>query len=304
MSAGVIGQTRFHLVRAPLAIFMSTDLSRTEAEQNELRQSLAELLRQRRIRTVRQRAIRPARQSASSACRAQRDLDAQHGNLDRQLETLRVSQTRLDEASARAESGASNLHDLATRCAADTRPALEHEISRAARGAGAAGRRVCHRAAQAESLSKNVANDLAAARAELSAAAEALVRSASAWLRSRRRSVTPSRRASAGQNQCASGGAQRPVEPHAAAAGAEEPASEDRSTWWGELKQLRSSLGKSSQRPAKQRQPAAASATASGASATQPAAADDPVLDSVMAQFQTLQNELVRGQTAGHVAAK
>jgi chromosome segregation ATPase len=292
---------------------MSTDVTQPDTDQNELRQSLAELVRagDEFAQFVTEQFEQLASLDARLAER-EREADVERGHVNGQLESLRASQQRLDEASARAEKGASDLCDLATRCAAEAQPALQDEI-RALREERERLRDELGAArAQIDSLLKGVAEEAAGARAELAAAAEALVRerehlaTREAPLReaiATRQAMPQAPAAASAQDPAGSSAVERPIDRQlAATTSAEEQPSDGRTTWWGELKQLRSNLGKSANRPAKGRasSPDVAAASSSDAAPIGPRAqSDDPVLDSVVAQFEMLQKELGRAPAAG-----
>jgi len=304
---------------------MSSDLAISAADRDQLRQTLAELRRAgEEFEEFVGEQLDELAAVAARLDRRERELAAQFDDLGRHIASLADSQRRLDEANAATTQCAAELRDLAGQFAVDTGRQMGDEIAALSTERERLREELEAARSQSQTAAQSVTTDLGEARAALAAAVDELARervrlaeafvpvqeTVAAHLEALAQHRTIVEQALASDHPAA----MLPAEPTAAplpGPAAEEPVSSDeaevstdpadRATWWGELKQLRSKLDKTSQtlsRPSAQ-EPAAVGSAAAAHEATSDVAAtadqsSDPVLDSVMAQFELLQRDLVR----------
>jgi chromosome segregation ATPase len=306
-------RTSFHFSLVEIVVFMSTDLTTSGADRDQIRRWLGELRRAGDefeefvgehlddLETLRVRIDE-----------RQRDLDAQHDELRRQLAALQESQQRLDEANVTAERCAGQLRDLAERFGSEAGREVTDQVAELRLDRERFREQFEASQSQAQSLAQTLTAELAQARAELVAASADLVRERQrltdaeaplhealatqiALLEERREALAAPPTI-----------AELPAEPaqESVPAGASADG-EDRHTWSSELDRLRSGLTKTPRATTKQPStPASPTVDPTTAeSARGDAAVDDPVLDSVMAQFEMLQNDLA-GRRATPRAAR
>jgi DNA repair exonuclease SbcCD ATPase subunit len=281
---------------------MSTDLTTSELDRDQIRRWLGELrcAGDEFEEFVNKRLDDLDSLSAHLDAR-QCDLDAQHDELRRQLATLQESQRRLDEANTSAERCAGQLRELTARLANETSREFTGEVAELKLDRERFREQFEAAQSQAQTLAQTLSANLAEARAELVAASADLLRERQRLtdvesplheaLAAQIALVEEQRAALAAVIATPAAIAPLPAEPVQEAPPVDSAKEgESRNAWSQELDRLRSGLAKTVR--AATRKPTTPADPATGESARGAAAADDRVLDSVMAQFEMLQNDL------------
>jgi len=298
---------------------MATDLRTTATDHDQIRQWFGDL--RQAGDEFEEFACDQLRQLESLGARIddrQREIERGREEVHRQLVVVQESQRRLDDASATAEKCASDFRNLTNHLVSQSTHQQGEETEEKKRE-----RERLHEGfelarSQAQSLAQTVTADLDHARAELTSAREDLAqeRQRLSDAQAPLHDALASHLAELAKHRALAATAAVP-EPAPAArqvsavterrAARSAPAAEIASTeegdakWRGELDRLRSGLVKTVAPRTKQRPAAkqAAADSAAGESSQKPPSSDDAVLNSVLAQFEMLQNDLV-GRRARH----